>query len=280
MIAEGRIAVEGGALAWDSLGDGPPLLLLHGFSFDRRAWEPQIATLARHRRVIRYDLRGFGASSLPIGPYCHVADLQRVVEVLRLEQPAVLGLSLGAVIALNYAAAFPDRLSALILASPGLPGWRWTSKRPPDAAAEQARAHGVEAARAFWLAHEIFASARRRPGAYEAIASLINDYHGWHWRSGDAPVWTPGLIDLLDLVTTRTLVISGERDVEGYRDIARALAERLPDAELVRLDAGHTLNIEAPEAFNTVVDGFLTADAQSPARVSSQVGADCGAGSR
>jgi pimeloyl-ACP methyl ester carboxylesterase len=64
----GVVSVEGGELEWDAMGAGDPIVLLHGFSVDRRSWKSEFSVLAARHRVVRYDLRGFGASSVPSGP--------------------------------------------------------------------------------------------------------------------------------------------------------------------------------------------------------------------
>ena len=257
-MIRGVVDVAGGTLAWDRVGEGPPLILLHGFSLDRRMWNAQVATLAEEFSVIRYDLRGFGASSLPDGPYSHVADLETLIGALGLERPALLGLSLGANVALNFALAHPDALSALILASPGLPGFAWTEVRPPDAAAAHARDHGVEAGKAFWLDHPLFAALDDYPEARAEVRRMVGDYHGWHWQN-DNPVTDPmDAAARLGAVKAPTLVLSGARDVQGYRAIAAHLADTIPGARLETIaGAGHMLNLERPDEFNPLIQAFL-----------------------
>ena len=66
---------DGGRLHYSTAGSGEPVVLIHGFSLDRALWEPQWQALGARHRVIAYDLRGYGESTLPAGPYGHVADL-------------------------------------------------------------------------------------------------------------------------------------------------------------------------------------------------------------
>jgi pimeloyl-ACP methyl ester carboxylesterase len=71
-------------LAHDVHGDGPPLLLVHGGTLDRRMWEPNMAALTERHRVVRCDQRGFGASPPPAGPYSHADDLRALLEALEI----------------------------------------------------------------------------------------------------------------------------------------------------------------------------------------------------
>src|SRR5580698_7355265 len=142
------------------------MILLHGFSFDLRSWDPQLPALSVQHRIVRYDLRGFGRSTDPSGPYRHLDDLRVLIETLDLPRPILVGLSLGANVALAYSIAHAAQVGGLVLASPGLPGHRWRIPRPPEAAAAFAAEHGVAAARKFWLEQPIFDSLRAHPAEY------------------------------------------------------------------------------------------------------------------
>jgi pimeloyl-ACP methyl ester carboxylesterase len=86
----GRADVNGAALAYEIAGDGPPVVLIHGFSFDMRSWDGQFAAFSERHTVLRHDLRGFGRSSLPTAePYSHLDDLAALMHALPL--PAAPG---------------------------------------------------------------------------------------------------------------------------------------------------------------------------------------------
>jgi 3-oxoadipate enol-lactonase len=262
--ASGTVAVDGGQLRYEMAGSGPEIVLLHGFSFDMRCWEPQFAALADQYRVVRYDLRGFGKSSLPDGQYDHRADLSALLDHLEIERPVLLGLSLGANIALRFAVLHPERVAALVLASPGLPGHVWREERPPDAARALAQAQGVEAARDFWLNHVFLSSLEDYPAAKAAVREMVEDYSGFHWRGPDPQAPAEPFHDKLHMVGAPALVLSGARDLNGYREIADVLAERLPASRLTRFEnSGHMLNLEEPERFNQAVREFA-AQTRSP----------------
>lgn len=255
--APALLRTEAGAFAYETAGSGAPIVFIHGFALDMAMWNAQFRHFAATNRVVRYDLRGFGRSSLPSGTYDHCDDLAALLGHLGIERPLLVGLSLGANVALRFAADHPGRVAGIVLASPGLPGHPWKEERPPDAARAIGKAQGVEAARAFWGSHAIFSSLDASPRAKAEVAQMLADYSGWHWREDDRQAPAPPIIDRLEVVDTPALVLSGARDVAGYREIARVLAERLPKARLVVYpDRGHMLTMEQPDAINAEIAAF------------------------
>jgi len=256
--------IDSGELWTEAAGQGTPVVLLHGFSFDASSWDDQFDALAARHRVIRYDLRGFGRSRLPTAPYSHVDDLFMLLD-RRVDGPAhLIGLSLGANVALSAALVAPQRVRSLVLASSGLPGHVWQDERPPDAALRHAAAQGVEATRDFWLQHPLFASTAARPAVQQRLAAMVRRYSGWHWQPDAPPMQPlPAHADRLADVTTPTLVLGGAEDVPGYRDIAARLQAGIAGAQRCTFaNAGHVLNMEVPGPFNAAVLDFLaTVDA-------------------
>lgn len=251
--------VAGGRFRFEEAGSGPPIVLLHGFSFDSGLWDPQIQPLRHGHRVLRYDLRGFGGSAVPTQPYRHIDDLHAILAELKIEHPMLVGLSLGSNIALAYALEHPDNVAALVLASPGLPGHPWAVQRPPEAAAAYAAEHGIDAGKQFWLAHPIFASVNSSPDVAAAVAGMVSRYSGWHWAQADMQLPGPDVRSSLEAVKPPVLVLSGEHDVEGYRQIAAVIASRVPRGGLVTVaGAGHVLNLEQPAEFNRRVLEFAS----------------------
>ena len=246
----GTVDVEGGRLYWQAAGRGTPMILLHGFSLDHRSWDPQIASFAARHRVVRYDLRGFGASTVPRGPYRHLDDLRTLTQMLDVRKPVLVGLSLGANVALAYAIAHAEEVGGLVLASPGLSGHRWFKPRPPEAAAAFAAKYGVAAGKKFWLEHRVFHSLRGCPEAYRAVAGMVGDYSGWHWQNADPQQPGPDVRAGLSTLGVATRIMSGDLDVDGYRQIADEIARAVPGAGLKRFAmGGHVMNLEQPAEF-------------------------------
>ncbi len=249
---------DGGELIAEEAGAGAPVVLIHGFSFDRSLWDPQFQALTRHHQVIRYDLRGFGDSSAPVTAQGHVEDLLVLLDAFSAVRAHLVGLSLGANIALATAAFHPDRVRSVVLASPGLPGYRWTTPRPPDEAADVARSAGIEAAKEWWLGHEVFRSAVRYPAARARLADMVRRWPAYQWAGGPATPPLPSLAGRLGTIRVPALVMNGALDVPGYREIASVLHGEIPGARRQEFpDAGHLLNLERPARFNEDVLSFL-----------------------
>ena len=112
--------VGGSKLYYEIAGKGPAVVLIHGGLVDSRLWNGQFEKFARHFKVIRYDLRGFGRSDFSYGPYSHVADLHSLLTYLKIESASLVGLSLGGIIAADFAIEHPEMVEKLVLTSSGL----------------------------------------------------------------------------------------------------------------------------------------------------------------
>ena len=256
------VPVPDGLLAGEQAGAGDPVVLIHGFSFDRTMWDPQFPVVAHRYRAIRYDLRGFGESGLPVANRDHVTDLLALLDALGAGRAHLVGLSLGANIALAAAALHPDRVRTITLASPGLPGYPWRTPRPPEEAAGVAGAEGVEAAKRWWLSHEIFRSAQRYPAARAHLAAMVARFPAHQWGDGGSAPPLPSLTGLLAGLAAPALILGGALDVAGYRDIAALLEREIPNAERQEFaGCGHLLNLERPAEFTGRLLRFLACSA-------------------
>jgi 3-oxoadipate enol-lactonase len=256
-MTEGYVEIGGGRIHYELTGSGPDIVFVHGFSLDMRSWDKQVEAFAGHYRILRYDLRGFGGSSLPSDPYDHCEDLAALMDRLDIRRPVLVGLSLGANIALRFCLTHQERIAGCVLASPGLPGYPWREVRPPDAARAYAHAHGVEVGKLFWLGHPLFASLSKKPEARAATHAMVADYSGWHWQHGDPQKAAINVAERLSAATVPILILSGAHDVEGYREIAQILGTRIAGATVEVIGTtGHMINLEEPELFNDRLRAF------------------------
>ena len=163
----GVLERPGARLVYEMTGEGPAVVLLHGFGLDMRMWDPQVGPLAARFRVVRYDCRGFGASGPfdPAVPYTHAGNLVALLDHLDIGDAVLAGLSFGGRVALQTALAAPDRVRGLALLDAVLDGVPWDpeSARALDEVARRVQAGGMLAGREAWLAHPLFAAGRERP---------------------------------------------------------------------------------------------------------------------
>jgi pimeloyl-ACP methyl ester carboxylesterase len=164
-------------------------------------------------------------------------------------------------VAIDFALAYPERTSVLVLVDPALGEWAWSEdfSRSMDELAIMAQIHGVDAARQRWLAHLFFLPARERPELAARLAQIVASYSGWSWlctsSERDAALLTPRP---LEEISVPTLLVMGERDIGEFQAIAHHIANAIPHfTRCVLPGMDHMANMEAPEAFNAVVLSFL-----------------------
>lgn len=252
----------------ETWGDGAPLVLLHGFTGSAATWEPVRVLLGTRRRVVSLELPGHGASPPP-DPAHGLADVARsavaAVTALGIRRADWLGYSLGGRIALRVAVDHPAAVARLALesASPGLadPGARAVRAAADDALAARLERHGLAWFVDCWMAQPLFASQRRldttvlarerRLRLDQSPAGLAAALRAFG-VGRQAPIW-----DRLATVTAPTLLVAGAEDAR-YVAIARAMATRLRDARVAVVpEAGHTVHLENPVPFWSLVCRFL-----------------------
>lgn len=270
-MKEGFFSTGSARLYYQSYGQGVPVVFLHGFGLDSRMWEPQIEPLARAFRVIRYNLRGYGRSSLPgawfrgegrAEPYAQTDDLLQLLHHLEALPAHLVGLSMGGQFALRFALVYPQAVRSLVLADSALDGYRWSAgwqERWKDIL-DAARAGDLEEAKRRWLHHPLFAPALEHPAVAANLAAQIGGYSGWHWVNRDPDrVPSPPVMERLEQIAHPSLVMVGERDLPDFQAIADILAGGLLHSRKVVIPgAGHMVNLEAPDRFNREVLEFLS----------------------
>jgi 3-oxoadipate enol-lactonase len=257
------LGLPGARLAYRVTGDGPAVVLVHGFGLDMRMWDQQAEHLAARYQVIRYDCRGFGSSGPfdPAVPYSHAGDLLALLDHLSVGQAVLAGLSFGGRVVLQAALAVPERVRGLVLMDAVLDGvpWDGQSQAAIDLARDMAQTRGLGVGRAAWLAHPLFAPARNQPEISKRLAAMVAGYPGQHWMGHDPHEQAgPRPVDVLEELAVPVLVMVGEHDVPGFREMSAVLARRIPGARYhVVAGAGHMVNMEQPAAVNEVLVRFL-----------------------
>jgi 3-oxoadipate enol-lactonase len=248
----GVLPLEGGHLSWACAGSGPPVVLLHGFSLDRRMWDDVVPVLAAERTVVTYDLRGFGASApmdLHIG-YTHTGDLLRLLDHLGIERAVVAGFSFSGEVALRLAQEAPGRVRHLVLVDALVDGLPWDVEAAEAMHAVRTALHdrGIEAAKQVWLQHPFFQVAGRRPELAARLSAMVGGFGGRHWLGEDPHLPASPHPGGLGAVAVPTTVVVGALDVPGFLEMAAVLGRDIPGARLVTIPgSGHMAPMEAPE---------------------------------
>lgn len=178
---------------------------------------------------------------------------------LDMDHAHIIGLSMGGLIAIDFAVSYPESTATLIPVDAALSGYQWQGERAALNVREKAKQDGIEAAKAFWLDCDLFGPAAEQPHVAARLQPIVNDYSGWHFVNADpasAPK-TPA-IDRLETLTMPTLVVLGERDLLDFHRMADIMTERIDGAKKVVIpQVGHMANMEATERFNAMVLAFL-----------------------
>ncbi len=244
-------------LSHDVAGEGPALVLLHSGVCDRRMWDAQWpALIEAGYRLVRCDFRGFGGTPAADGPGNDAEDVLELLDALGIGRAALIASSYGGAVALEIAARWPDRVSALALLCAALPGHEATAERHSFNEREEALveagdiAGAVELIVGTWLGPDADGAAR------EAVRQMQR--HAFEVQLA-AEEFEPVTAEFdLSAIQAPCLVVSGGHDMEDFRQIAELLAGLLTDAQLAELPwAGHLPGMERPSAVTDLLVGFL-----------------------
>jgi pimeloyl-ACP methyl ester carboxylesterase len=261
-IRTGFAETNGAKLYYEVAGAGEPVVFVHGFTLDTRMWDDQFEAFAERYQVMRYDVRGFGKSSIPDGTsYSRSDDMMAILSHLGISHAHVIGLSMGAMISLDFALEYPNAVDSLVLVDGPPSGWKMplAFRKLLNAPSETAKASGVEAALKVWMDSPLFKPAMSNPEVAPKLAEIVPQYSGWHWLN-DNPVRlaVPPAVERLDEVKAPTLIIMGEHDLTDFHMVAETMRHEIPNArKSVMMGVGHMANMEDPERFNDLVLRFL-----------------------
>ena len=255
------MSIEAVDLHGEIVGEGPAVLLLHGFSHGLAYWRAQRPVLAQTHRLILADLRGHGQSPAPDAAYGHaehLADVVRLLDRLDVACVHVIGTHTGAGVGLLMALEHPDRVASLILEGAVIPGAAMASVDDALARERQITAeHGLDAARADWFTLPFFDGARRGAAADE-MRTLISGFSGVPWQSAHAPEPVRPVAERLAGVRQPVALINGTEDLPEFLDVARLLERSLPHASRYAIpDAGCFAAWERPEAVTPLLVRIL-----------------------
>jgi 3-oxoadipate enol-lactonase len=262
----GFLDTQGAPLYYEVAGTGHPLLLIHAGVADSRMWDNQFYTFSQKYRVVRYDLRGFGQSSVPAGPFANHEEVATLLEHLDIKQAHVIGISFGGLVALDFTLAYPERVTALVLGAPSVSGRQTSSadvqrfEKEEVVFLEQGDLAGAtELNLRTWVD-----GPRRTPDQVDP--TVRQRIYEMQYHAFTVPI--PGEAELLPLeppaisrlaeIHVPTLLIVGEYDIPDKHELVGQLAVEIPRAKLIVIPgAAHIVNMEQPVEFNRVVLDFL-----------------------
>jgi pimeloyl-ACP methyl ester carboxylesterase len=261
------VRIGGLEIAYERVGEGPPLAFVHGAGEDGRVWQPQLAALADEFTVVAWDGPGAGGSSdvpADFGLTDYASCLAALIEAVELGPVHVAGISWGGTVVLELYRHRPELVGTLILADT-YAGWKGSLSEDEI----RARVEGV---------HRMLAAPAEKfdpalPGLFAGdppaefvslLADMAAEVRPESFRVELVLMAEADQRDLLPRITVPTLLIWGEQDVRSPLSVARQFERAIRDSQLVVIPgAGHVSNLERPQEFNDAVREFCRTHSRS-----------------
>jgi 3-oxoadipate enol-lactonase len=258
------LEINGFRMNYRLSGQGRPVLLIHGYPFNSRLWQPQLDGLSDSARLIAPDLRGHGDSEAVACLYrmsLLADDCAALLDALEIREPVVVnGLSMGGYIAMAFARRYPGRLAGLVLTATRSAADSETGRTGRDQTAQQAREQGVDSivetmlpklfAPANFQLHPDLVEQVRAIMSSTSLEGVLGDLMGMKTR--------PDSTASLAQINVPALILHGEEDQIIPQAEAIAMHSVLPAARLEIIPgAGHLLNLEQPEIYNQLLRDFI-----------------------
>jgi pimeloyl-ACP methyl ester carboxylesterase len=269
-LHSGFVETNGTQLYYEMMGEGHPLVLLHGGYLDTRMWDDQFAVFADYYQVIRYDIRGFGKSVLPQVPYADRQDLYELLQFLGIKKTYLLGLSLGGAIAIDFILEHPDMVDALMLVGSPVPGYPFevmlTEQELQEKIQQQTplvnamRERNIPAIVDLLMDDPTLVPSSQYLVARQRVREILAGY-SFDWVFNPAPKQEliPVAYGRLAEIQVPTLLIVGADDDIILHKSADKLEQDIPGARRVAISETHHMpNMEKPEEFNQIILDFLS----------------------
>jgi 3-oxoadipate enol-lactonase len=236
----------------------PVLMLSNSLGTDLHMWDPQVAALTQHFRLVRYDRRGHGQSGVPKGPYTMEMlgrDVLAVLDALKIEKINWCGLSMGGMVGMWLGANAPQRINRLILSNTSA---YFADKEIWNGRIKTVREKGLASIVGGTMERWFTQGFREREPnkiAWLSEMFLATDPEGYI-GCGEA-VRDMDHREILKSITAPTLVIAGRHDPATTVEHGEFIRSRIPGASMTVLDAAHIANVEQPHDYTDAVLGFL-----------------------
>lgn len=264
-------ADDGVKLYYEETGTGLPIVFVHEFAGDYRAYESQVRHFSRSYRCIAYNARGYPPSDVPddVERYSQDRardDIRAVLDALRIDKAHIVGLSMGGFATLHFGFTYPERARSLVIAGCGygaVPDKRAQFVAETEAAAARFESMSMaQAAESYAQAPSRVQLQNKDPRGFREFVEQLAQHSG----KGAALTMRgvqkrrPSLFDLVDKIKTvkaPTLIVTGDEDFPCLEPALLLKSTIMTSALVVLPNSGHAINLEEPELFNRCVDDFL-----------------------
>ncbi|MDC0762105.1 alpha/beta hydrolase [Brevibacillus sp. AG] len=232
-VQTGFLEANGARIYYEVAGEGEPLLLIHGFNLNTRLWDAQLQAFAQTYKVVRFDIRGFGKTLATDVPFTLYDDVKAVLLGLGIEKAHVAGLSFGGMVAQEFALAYPQMVSSLILVASGLFGHPRSEQRLHDVERFNQVCQRGTTEEALEMTTQMWFDGPGQP-VNEQTVEARNRFKEINRHAFSLPEFGVGLetlspspIERLEEIKAPTLVIAGARDYPDFLQIADVLTDGL-----------------------------------------------------
>ena len=260
-----QVQIDNIKIAYTDAGSGRPVVLIHGYPFNRSLWSEQVIALSNSYRVIAPDLRGFGETEVTAGSATMnqmAQDVAELMDQLQIPRAVIGGLSMGGYVALAFYKQFPSRVRALILADTRAQADTEEAKQTRAQQAEKALSEGMAGIADAMLPKLLTPdTVSKRPDIVMHVRDMMLKtkpegaaaaLRGMTEREDQTP--------LLSQISAPTLILVGAEDAITPVADSEKMHHAIPNARLVLLEnAGHVSNLERTEQFNDAMLEFLRA---------------------
>lgn len=256
----------GATLCSEVHGEGTCVIMLHAGVCDRRMWRQAIPPIAGRFKVVTYDRRGFGDTTTPDEAFSHVEDLAKIIEHVEAKKPVLSGCSQGGRIAIDYALANPEKVSALVLISTSITGSPPPEAYPPDIEDLFEKMKAAEAAGDLDWVNEIEAriwldgpmNTPVRVGGKLREAFLEMNGKALQHPALTMEQQPPSALEHMHKIRVPTYLIWGAGDFAHVRALSLWLTSKLPiEQSLIMKNCAHLPSFENPAQFSEAVVAFL-----------------------
>lgn len=259
-----KATINGISLEYDDKGEGLPVILIHAFPLNRRMWDEQVSFLSTSCRVISLDLRGFGGSEAPDGPYYMkqmAADVRGLMSHVSMDCAIIVGLSMGGYVALALYRDYPESVCGMVLADTRATADTEEARERRLKTAAKVEREGARVVIDDMI--DVLLSKRTlesQPDVVERVRSIMNQASAASIAAAQRGMADRvDSSDLLPRLACPVLVIVGSEDSPTPPKDAELMHNAIPGSALrVINEVGHLSNLEDPAAFNDAVIGFVS----------------------
>ena len=254
-----KLRIRDANIYYEVTGEGEPLLFIHGLVSTSAMWELQVPVFSTRYKVIAFDIRGFGQSDKPHGPYSigmFAADTAELMKSLGLNSAHIVGLSLGGMVAFQLAIDAPEMCKSLVIVN----SWAETRTFKTRSRLLMQTAIGQLMGlrrTGHYMSRRMFPKVEQEPLRQMWVERLAaNDKRAVRSALRAATGWS--VMDKLNMIACPTLVIAADEDLSPL-SLKKKYLRRIPNAELVVIsDSRHCTPMDQPEEFNAALMGFLS----------------------